>query len=138
MPAGNISATARALARHYAALVGEVDGHRLLSEAHLERVLSQRSDLPDVLFELLSAVPPETPRAGAYQLNTGRRDQLMFYGPNLKAFGHDGYGGSFGSADPEAGVALGYTKTLLHADQFPARPETFSKTRFVETVYGNL
>lgn len=134
--AANMSTTARALARHYAALVGEVDGCRLVSEAHLERVLSQRTDLPDVLYQLNTAIPPqETPRAGAYQLNTGRKDQSMYFGPNPRAFGHDGYGGSLGSADPEAKVALGYTKTLLHTDQIP---ETLSKTRFIETVYGNL
>ncbi len=136
--AANMSATARALARHYAALVGEVDGCRLISETHLERVFSQRVDLPDVMLEQSAAVPQETPRAGGYQLNTGRRDQIMYLGPNPRAFGHDGYGGSFGSTDPEAKVALGYTKTLLHADQVPLRPETLSKTRFIETVYGNL
>lgn len=27
---------------------------------------------------------------------------MMFYGPNLKAFGYDGFGGSLESADPEA------------------------------------
>jgi CubicO group peptidase (beta-lactamase class C family) len=30
------------------------------------------------------------------------------YGPNARAFGHDGYGGSFAMADPEAGIAMGY------------------------------
>ena len=29
-------------------------------------------------------------------------------GPNPLAFGHGGYGGSFGMADPEAGASLGY------------------------------
>ncbi|MCB2264268.1 MAG: beta-lactamase family protein [Candidatus Thiosymbion ectosymbiont of Robbea hypermnestra] len=62
----------------------------------------------------------------------------MYFGPNPRAFGHDGHGGSFASADPEAKVALGYTKTLLHTDQVPVRPETLSKTRFIETVYANL
>lgn len=137
VPAGNISVTARALARHYAALVGEVDGCRLVSAAHLERVLAQRVDLPDALFQLISAIPEETPRAGAYQLNTGKREQHMYYGPNLKAFGHDGYGGCFGSGDPEANVALGLTKTLLHAG-IPIRSDTLTKPKFVETVYGNL
>jgi len=53
--AANMSVTARALARHYAALVGEVDGCRLVSQAHLERVLAQRTDLPDVLYQLNTA-----------------------------------------------------------------------------------
>ncbi len=138
VPAANISTTARALARHYAALVGEVDGCRLISETHLEQVFSQRVDLPDVTLEQFAAVPQETPRAGGYQLNTGRRDQIMYFGPNPRAFGHDGYGGNLGAADPEAKVALGYAKTLLHTDQIPVRFETLSKTRFIETVYGNL
>ncbi len=30
------------------------------------------------------------------------------YGPNKRAFGHSGWGGSFGCADPDAGVAIGY------------------------------
>lgn len=30
------------------------------------------------------------------------------YGPNPRAFGHDGFGGSFGLADPEAGISVGY------------------------------
>lgn len=134
----NMSATARALARHYAALIGVVDGCRLISETHLGRIFSLRVDLPDVLSQQPGTVPQETPRAGGYQLNTGRRDQSMYFGPNPRAFGHDGHGGSFASADPEAKVALGYTKTLLHTDQVPIRPETLSKTRFIETVYANL
>ena len=30
------------------------------------------------------------------------------YGPNADAFGHSGWGGSFGCADPAKGVAIGY------------------------------
>jgi len=30
------------------------------------------------------------------------------YGPNPRAFGHSGWGGSFGCADPNAEVAIGY------------------------------
>ncbi|CAD7855401.1 MAG: hypothetical protein [Olavius algarvensis Gamma 1 endosymbiont] len=139
--AGNMSTTAQALARHYAALVGEVDGCRLVSETHLERVFSHRSDLPDVTLQrLVTVLPQETPRAGGYQMNTGRRDQIMYYGPNPRTFGHNGYGGSFGCADPDAKVALGYTKTLLHTELIrePFSEKSFSEKRFIEMVYGNL
>ena len=61
----------------------------------------------------------------------------MYYGPNPEAFGHDGYGGCFGCADPAANIALGLTKTLLHSG-IPARFDTLTKPKFVETVYGNL
>ena len=137
IPAANISATARALARHYAALVGEVDEYRLVSSEHLGQVLAQRTDLPDAMFQLISVIPQDTPRAGAYQLNTGKKEHHMYYGPNLGTFGLDGYGGCFGCADPDSTVALGLTKTLLHSG-IPARFDTLTKPKFVETVYGNL
>ncbi len=35
------------------------------------------------------------------------------YGPNPRAFGHDGFGGSCGLADPEAGVSLGYVMNRM-------------------------
>ena len=35
------------------------------------------------------------------------------YGPNPRAFGHDGYGGSFGMADPEAGLAIGWVQNKM-------------------------
>ena len=35
------------------------------------------------------------------------------YGPNPRAFGHDGFGGSCGLADPDAGVSLGYVMNRM-------------------------
>jgi len=112
LPAGNISASARALAKHYAATVGQVDGCRLISTEHLERVLSHRVDLPDVFMNKICASPQETPRALAYMLSMGNKIDQSFYGPNPQAFGHDGYGGAFGFGDPDANLGLGYTRHL--------------------------
>ncbi|MEZ0242053.1 MAG: serine hydrolase, partial [Sphingomonas sp.] len=40
-------------------------------------------------------------------------NRLGIYGPNPGAFGHPGRGGSFGCADPEAGLAMGYAMNQL-------------------------
>ena len=100
IPAANGHASALGLARLYAALVfGAVDGVTLVSESTLARMTA-----------------PAAP--------AGRIDQFLgfadcwgmgvvlntpgIYGANPKAYGHSGWGGSFGCADPEAGVAIGY------------------------------
>jgi CubicO group peptidase (beta-lactamase class C family) len=38
------------------------------------------------------------------------------YGPNPRAFGHSGWGGAFGCADPDAGVAIGYVCNQMGPD----------------------
>ena len=35
------------------------------------------------------------------------------YGPNPDAFGHSGWGGSFGCADPETKLAIGYVMNQM-------------------------
>ena len=137
IPGANISASARALAKHYAALIGEVDGGRLLSETQLERIFSNRVDFSDLFMNEVFSTSQATPRALAYMLNTGNIKDQSFYGPNLGAFGHDGYGGAFGHADPEAKIGLGYTKTLLYG-ALPQDAEGASKVRLIRTIYENL
>lgn len=137
IPGANVSATARALAKHYAGLVGETDGTRLISEAHLEKVFSHRVDHSDRFMNLVFADPQETPRALAYMLNTHNPKDQSYYGPNARSFGHDGYGGAFGHADADARVAVGYTKTLL-CSGLPQQAETASKVAILNTIYENL
>jgi CubicO group peptidase (beta-lactamase class C family) len=101
IPAANGHASARGLARLYAALVGggALDGVRILTPTAIARMTVQ-------------AAPP------------GRQDMFLgfvdawgmglalnrpgIYGPSKRAYGHSGWGGSFGCADPDAGVAIGY------------------------------
>jgi CubicO group peptidase (beta-lactamase class C family) len=100
IPAANGQASAMGLARLYAVLAGggEFGSVRLLS--------------PEAVARLRTPV------------TTGRTDMFLgftdswglgmavnrpgIYGPNPRAFGHSGWGGSFGCADPDAGVAIGY------------------------------
>lgn len=101
IPAANGQASAMGLARLYAALAGggALEGVRILSPSTVARMI--------------------TPAAGP-----DRRDLFLgftdcwgmglalnrpgLYGPNPRAFGHSGWGGSFGCADPDAEIAIGY------------------------------
>jgi CubicO group peptidase (beta-lactamase class C family) len=38
------------------------------------------------------------------------------YGPNAEAFGHSGWGGSFGMADPKAGLGIAYVMNQMGPD----------------------
>ena len=109
LPAAGGQASAQGLARLYAALAGggALDGVRVLS--------------PATLAEMTAPAAP-----------AGRRDQFLgftdcwamglmlntpgLYGPNPRSFGHSGWGGSFGCADPDAGLAIGYVCNQMGPD----------------------
>lgn len=97
LPAGNGMGTAHALARMYAAVIGEVDGVRLLQPASVERASEEQCRGID--------------RITGYETAYGLGFQLPFpfrpmAGPGC--FGHYGLGGSTGFADPGRGFTLGY------------------------------
>lgn len=56
------------------------------------------------------------------------------YGPNPRAFGHDGYGGSFGLADPEARLSIGYVMNRM-GSQIADDPR---KMALIDAVYAAL
>ncbi|KPI21658.1 beta-lactamase [Actinobacteria bacterium OK074] len=98
LPASNGVATAGALARFYAALLGEVGGVRLWERA-----------------ETLGCARAEESAGADRVLVVGTRFGLgyMLHGaasPFLSpgSFGHPGRGGALGFADPESGIAFGY------------------------------
>ncbi|MEU6301968.1 serine hydrolase domain-containing protein [Streptomyces chartreusis] len=97
LPATNGIATADGLARIYAALIGEVDGVRLLDTATVERARAEESSGPDRVLVVNT-------RFGLGYMLHGTASPLL--GPG--SFGHPGRGGALGFADPEAGIALGY------------------------------
>ena len=97
LPAANGIATARALARVYAATIGEVDGVRLLDDAALADATAEQSAGPDEV--LLRS----TRFGSGFQLAS---DFAPLLGP--RSFGHSGAGGSLAFADPDAGIGFGY------------------------------
>jgi len=98
IPASNGITSARALAKHYAALLpGGVDGIELLTPERV--VLASRPSAP----------------AGMPEENIGWRGGLG-YSFAERGFGHPGFGGSVGFADLERGVAVGFTRNLYGAN----------------------
>ncbi|HCA84150.1 MAG TPA: esterase [Streptomyces sp.] len=97
LPSSNGIGTARALARMYTALIGEVDGIRLLNPETLASATKEQASGTDRVMVMPSRF------SSGYMLPT---DTNPMTGPN--AFGHTGRGGSLGFADPERGIAFGY------------------------------
>jgi CubicO group peptidase (beta-lactamase class C family) len=92
--------SARAVARHYAALLpGGADGIELLPPHRMKKA-TERQKLKD---------NTHTGRALGYSL--GGKASTM--GVRITAFGHGGYGGSVGFADPKYRLAVGLTKNLF-------------------------
>jgi CubicO group peptidase (beta-lactamase class C family) len=102
IPAANGHASARGIARVYAALArgGELDGVRLLTPVAIERAIVEQSSGRDAVLTF------PTRFATGFMLGTpgGRFD----CGPGRQTFGHPGHGGSIGFADPDARLAFGY------------------------------
>ncbi|WP_055691615.1 serine hydrolase domain-containing protein [Streptomyces prasinus] len=97
LPSSNGIGTARALARMYAALIGEVDGVRLLTPEKLASATEEQASGKDQVM-----MSPSRFSTG-YMLPTNGN---LMTGPN--AFGHTGRGGSLALADPEHDIAFGY------------------------------
>jgi CubicO group peptidase (beta-lactamase class C family) len=91
-------ATARALARCYAALIGDVDGgRRLFVPATVTAARTVESEGPDRVLVVNT-------RFGLGYMLHGPASPLL--GPG--SFGHPGRGGSLAFADPEHGIGFGY------------------------------
>lgn len=109
LPAGNGVTNAASLARMYAALIGEVDGVRLLKPQTVEQARTVRTDAmvpPGDLGKLQLGLP--TRYGLGYQLS---RDATEMLGPG--SFGHDGAGGRMAFAHPESGVAAAYVANTM-------------------------
>jgi CubicO group peptidase (beta-lactamase class C family) len=101
IPAANGHVSARGIAQLYAMLAGggTLDGRRILSSRAAERLTEPAT--ADGRVDMFLGFKDSWGMGIA--LNTAG-----IYGANPRAFGHSGWGGSFGCADPDAGVAVGY------------------------------
>jgi CubicO group peptidase (beta-lactamase class C family) len=100
VPSTNGHGNARAVARLYSALAGdgELDGVHVLAPETVARAITEQVNGSDIVLE-------RPTRYGlGFQLTMPERR----LGPNPRAFGHFGAGGSLGFADPDARVAIGY------------------------------
>ncbi|MEU6281688.1 serine hydrolase domain-containing protein [Streptomyces sp. NPDC047028] len=130
IPAANGHGTARAVAALYGVFAGRgsYGGRRILSPEAAERVREGQGGCRDLV---LGAGFEHETEIGLGLWLSGTNGS---YGPNPRAFGHDGFGGSCGLADPEAGVALGYTMNRMG----PHIADDPRKTALVEAVYSVL
>lgn len=127
VPAGNGHGNARALARLYGALAtdGVVEGFQILHPRTIADATQEHSYGPDeVVF---------------FPLRFGRGFGLDIpeyqISPSGRLFGHAGMGGSFGYADPEARIGVGYTmnKMIMPPDNIDPRLKPI-----FDAVYSSL
>jgi CubicO group peptidase (beta-lactamase class C family) len=103
IPAGG-KTSARAVARMYAALLGEVDGVRLVSPARLSEATTAAFSGIDEVFGM--------PTTWSLGFGIGRPGAM----DSRSAFGVGGVGGSFAYGDTSSGVAFAMTKNRLTQD----------------------
>jgi len=110
IPAANGHGNARAVARFYGALArgGELEGPdgqaiRVLTPEAMERATAEQAYGRDAVMGL-------SLRTALGFVLTSPDARL---GPNPRAFGHSGAGGSLGFADPDAKVGFGYTMNRM-------------------------
>ncbi len=119
--------TARAVARFYGAIArgGEIDGVRLMSAATIGDMLAEQHNQT----ERMQNRPYH--QARGILLNT---PSSVWMGPNMKAFGHHGFGGSIGMGDPDAKLGFAYACNKMHA-----RPDNGPRARHIlEALYRVL
>lgn len=130
IPAANGHGTARAVAALYGVFAGRgaYGGRRILSPEAAERVREGQGACRDVV---LGAGFEHETEIGLGLWLSGPNGS---YGPNPRAFGHDGFGGSCGLADPEAGVSLGYVMNRMG----PRIADDPRKMALIEALYSAL
>ncbi|WP_212915083.1 serine hydrolase domain-containing protein [Streptomyces sp. TS71-3] len=122
IPSAGAHATARALATIYGALA---DGsEKLLSTPALDRARAGQGRCVDVVAGV----------GGEFALGFTLGSDEHSFGPNRLAFGHDGFGGSTGYADPESGIGMGYVMNRMG----PLLRDDPRKMALVNAVHGSL
>jgi CubicO group peptidase (beta-lactamase class C family) len=116
------SANARGISRVYGALArgGEIDGVRLLSAEAIAKATTPQIENVDLVLGY-----PVRWGCG-FALNAAR-----LYGPNEATFGHSGWGGSLGFADPVAKLGVSYAMNQMSgALQGDPRPQALIQATY--------
>jgi len=112
VPAANGITNATSLSRLYASLIGTVDGgpnQSILTKEQVDEARIVRTFGPDQVF-LSAGFPMEQHIGQGFWLSS---PYAPFGGEG--SFGHTGAGGSFGYADPENGLGVGYVMNKMSA-----------------------
>lgn len=107
LPALNGQASARGVARLAAMLAGggELGGVRVLSDRTVEAMSAIACDRTDLMLGF-------NPQWGMGVIH----NLIGAYGANPRTYGHSGWGGSFGCADPDADIAIGYVVNQMGSE----------------------
>jgi len=107
LPALNGQASARGVARLAAMLAGggALDGVRILSGSTVEAMSAIACDRVDLMLGF-------NPQWGMGVIH----NLIGAYGANPRTYGHSGWGGSFGCADPDADIAIGYVVNQMGSE----------------------
>ena len=131
IPAANGHGTARAVAALYGAFAhgGIVGGERLISPQQAKAAgVGQGAGVDLVIGVGVGGRPTEL------GLGLWLSGPDGHYGPNPNALGHDGFGGSFGLADPDNGLSVGYVMNRM-GNQIADDPR---KMELITAVYSCL
>ncbi len=126
IPAANGHCTARALARIYGGAVdgGAIDGVHVIDPDALDNAIVEQSNGPDSCLMIPT-------RFGLGFMLTG---EFLPLGPNPRAFGHPGAGGSLGYGDLDANIGFGYTMNQMQQN-LSGDPRVQS---LIDAVYASL
>jgi CubicO group peptidase (beta-lactamase class C family) len=105
LPGGNGITNAASLSRMYAGLIGTVEGgppEPLLTSEQIETARTVLTSGPDQVFASVGMPLHQKIGLGFWRSSP----EALFGGAG--SFGHGGAGGSYGFADPENGLAVGY------------------------------
>lgn len=119
--------TARSVARVYGAIArgGDIDGVHLMSAKTIAAMITEQHNQT----EKMQARPYHQGRG--VLLNT---PSSVWMGPNMRSFGHHGFGGSIGMGDPDAKIGFAYACNKMHS-----RPDNGPRARrILEALYGVL
>lgn len=130
--AGGAIGNAVALAKTYAAIIGTVDGVRLLSDAAIVRATTPSATplMPPGDFAKLPGVIAARPALG-YALPSPVTPML-----GKGSFGHPGAGGRLGFAHPDSGIAVGYTCNNMLWDSMKPDPRWLPWTAALREAIG--
>ena len=109
VPAGNGVADAASLAKMYAAMIGEVDGVRILQPETVEKARTLRTGAMSPAGDLAKLqFGPPTEYGLGYEF---AKPVLPMLGPG--SFGHAGAGGRIGFAHPQSGLAAAFVANTM-------------------------
>jgi CubicO group peptidase (beta-lactamase class C family) len=127
-PSASAFGNAAGLARMFAATIGEVDGHRLLRADTVAMARHAEASGPDRVLCM------HTAWGLGFMLPGGP----MWPAFGVRAFGHCGASGSLGFADPDNGIAFGYTPNKWADLMGGSNPTGMRFQRLIDATYKSL